>query len=82
MTAVTAASCPLDPVADLGLGVPHFPEPEVVVGGGGGAGESDRLLRERCEAGLIQRGLEQDPAVRQRLEEELAAIGQLGGRTG
>ncbi|MGW0828336.1 DNA polymerase III subunit alpha [Streptomyces sp. NPDC002845] len=79
-TAATAASCTLDPVADLGLGVPHFPEPEVV-GAGGGAGEADRLLRKRCETGLIQRGLERDPAARQRMEEELAVISQLGYAT-
>ncbi|MFD5079639.1 DNA polymerase III subunit alpha [Streptomyces sp. NPDC058371] len=79
-TAATAASCTLDPVADLQLGQPHFPEPEVI-GAGGGAGEADRLLRERCEAGLIQRGLGRDPAARERMGEELAVISQLGYAT-
>ena len=76
-TAATALSCTLDPVGDLKLGVPHFPEPEVV-GAGGGPGEADRLLRERCEAGLIRRGLDRDPAARTRLEEELRVISRLG----
>ncbi|MDF3141800.1 DNA polymerase III subunit alpha, partial [Streptomyces sp. T21Q-yed] len=79
-TAATAASCTLDPVADLQLGVPHFPEPEVV-GAGGEAGEADWLLRERCEAGLIRRGLDRDRAVRERMEEELEVIARLGYAT-
>ncbi|HET6860741.1 MAG TPA: PHP domain-containing protein, partial [Streptomyces sp.] len=36
-TAATAMTCALDPVADLGLGTPHFPEP-AVLGAGPGAG--------------------------------------------
>jgi error-prone DNA polymerase len=75
-TEATAARCVLDPVADLGLGTPHFPEPEVV-GAGGGAGEASRLLRERCEAGMVRRGLDRDTAALQRLEEELAVIAEL-----
>ncbi len=76
-TAATAASCTLDPVADLGLGRPHLPEPEMV-GAGRGPGQADRLLRERCEAGLIRRGLDHDRAARERMEEELAVIARLG----
>ncbi|NUK25998.1 DNA polymerase III subunit alpha [Streptomyces lunaelactis] len=75
-TEATAAQCVVDPVADLGLGTPHFPEPEVV-GASGGAGEASRLLREQCEAGMIRRGLDRDPAALQRLEEELAVIAEL-----
>ncbi|HET6359305.1 DNA polymerase III subunit alpha [Streptomyces sp.] len=75
-TEETAARCVVDPVADLGLGTPHFPEPEVV-GASGGAGEASRLLRERCEAGMVRRGLDRDTAALQRLEEELAVIAEL-----
>jgi error-prone DNA polymerase len=79
-TAATAAACTLNPVADLQLGAPHFPEPGVV-GAGDGAGEADRLLHERCEAGLIRRGLDRDPAARQRMTEELRVISRLGYAT-
>ncbi|MBT2392467.1 DNA polymerase III subunit alpha [Streptomyces sp. ISL-1] len=75
-TEATAAQCVVDPVVDLGLGTPHFPEPEVV-GAGGGAGEASRLLRDLCEAGMVRRGLDRDTAALQRLEEELAVIGRL-----
>ncbi|MFE2693606.1 DNA polymerase III subunit alpha [Streptomyces mirabilis] len=75
-TAATADRCVLDPVKDLGLGVPHFPEP-AVVGAPGGPEQAARLLRERAEAGLIRRGLDRDPAARQRLAEELAVIREL-----
>lgn len=44
---------------------------------GGGAGEASRLLRERCEAGMVRRGLDRDTAALQRLEEELAVIAEL-----
>ncbi|MFE4372294.1 DNA polymerase III subunit alpha [Streptomyces sp. NPDC056835] len=41
-TAATAAMCAVDPRADLGLGTPHFPEPELFgagpAAGGAGAG--------------------------------------------
>ncbi|GAA3786447.1 hypothetical protein [Streptomyces chiangmaiensis] len=72
-TATTADACAVDPVKDLGLGRPHFPEP-AVVGAPGGIEHAARLLRERAETGLIRRGLDRDPHARQRLEEELAAI--------
>ncbi|MEV7676970.1 DNA polymerase III subunit alpha [Streptomyces sp. NPDC088341] len=75
-TAATAAACAVDPAADLGLGTPHFPEP-VVLGAGPGAGGSARLLRRRCEAGLVRRGLDRDPAALGRLDEELAVISRL-----
>ncbi|WP_127360276.1 DNA polymerase III subunit alpha [Actinacidiphila soli] len=74
-TAATAAACRLDPAADLGIGSRHFPEPEVVGAGPGGAGE---LLRQRCEAGLVRRGLDRDQAALGRLEEELKIITKLG----
>ncbi|NJP47472.1 DNA polymerase III subunit alpha [Actinacidiphila epipremni] len=74
-TAATAAGCRLDPKADLGLGTLHFPEAEVVGATPGGAGE---LLRRRCAAGLERRGLDRDRAARDRLDDELRIIGDLG----
>ncbi|MFJ2745850.1 DNA polymerase III subunit alpha [Streptomyces sp. NPDC087440] len=76
-TAETAQSCLLDPVADLGLGHPHFPEPEVV-GAGPGPNAAAALLRTRAEAGLIRRGLHHAPAAVERMEEELRVITKLG----
>ncbi|RZB19566.1 PHP domain-containing protein [Streptomyces sp. F001] len=73
LDAATADACVIDPVRDLGLGRPHFPEP-AVVGAPSGPAHAARLLRERAEAGLIRRGLDRDPRARQRLEEELAVI--------
>lgn len=75
-TAGTAARCRVDPVADLGLGTPHFPEPGVV-GAGTGPGEAAALLKERCEAGMVRRGLDRDTAAVQRLQEELSVIAGL-----
>ncbi|MFF7505158.1 DNA polymerase III subunit alpha [Streptomyces lavendulae] len=68
--------CVLDPVADLGLGRPHFPEPEVV-GAETGPGGAMRLLRQRCEAGMFARGLDQDGRAVGQLEYELGVIGKL-----
>ncbi|GHH43509.1 DNA polymerase III subunit alpha [Streptomyces candidus] len=76
-TAAVADSCALDPVADLGLGKPHFPEPQVV-GAGTGPGAAAALLRERAEAGLARRGLDRVPAAVERLAEELRVITKLG----
>ncbi|WP_445525014.1 DNA polymerase III subunit alpha [Streptomyces cyslabdanicus] len=75
-TAATAAACVVDPAADLGLGARHFPEP-ALFGAGPGAGEAARLLRRRCEEGLLRRGLDRDRAVLERLEEELDVISRL-----
>lgn len=51
-------------------------------GAGGGrrrrAGGAAAALRERCEAGLADRGLDRDRAARARLEQELEVIGRLG----
>ncbi|MFJ6698277.1 DNA polymerase III subunit alpha [Streptomyces sp. NPDC091272] len=79
-TAATAQSCAVDPVADLGLGVNHFPEPGTV-GAGPGPGAAWALLRERSEAGLARRGLDRDPAAVARLREELRVIGVKGFET-
>ncbi|WP_331762240.1 DNA polymerase III subunit alpha (plasmid) [Streptomyces sp. NBC_01527] len=75
-TARTAEQCVIDPVADLGMGRAHFPEP-TVVGAEPGAGGAMRLLKQRCEAGMVARGLDRDrPAVEQ-LDYELGIIGRL-----
>ncbi|MGW6875914.1 DNA polymerase III subunit alpha [Streptomyces xanthophaeus] len=68
--------CVLDPVADLGLGRPHFPEPEVV-GAEPGPGGAMALLRQRCEAGMFARGLDRDRRAVEQLEYELGVIGKL-----
>ncbi|WP_371797167.1 DNA polymerase III subunit alpha [Streptomyces sp. NBC_01718] len=76
-TTRTAGQCVIDPVADLGLGTPHFPEP-TVVGAEPGAGGAMRLLRQRCEAGMIARGLDRDRRAVEQLDYELGIIGRLG----
>ncbi|GAA4045650.1 DNA polymerase III subunit alpha [Streptomyces shaanxiensis] len=72
-TVDTAAACTVDPRADLGLGTPHLPEPSLF-GAGPGAGGAARLLRLRCEEGMVRRGLDRDRAALDRLDEELAVI--------
>ncbi|KUN33798.1 hypothetical protein AQJ27_49840 [Streptomyces olivochromogenes] len=76
-TEETAASCTVDPVRDLGLGTPHFPEPHVV-GADRARGGAMRLLRQRCEAGMTARGLDTDAAAVRQLDYELGVIGRLG----
>ncbi|MEV6250625.1 DNA polymerase III subunit alpha [Streptomyces sp. NPDC051742] len=76
-TVRTAEACVVDPVADLGLGTPHFPEP-TVVGAEPGKGGAMRLLRQRCEAGMTARGLDGDRRSVEQLEYELGIIGRLG----
>ncbi|AVH59580.1 MULTISPECIES: DNA polymerase III subunit alpha [Streptomyces] len=75
-TAATAAMCTVDPAADLGLGTPHLPEPDVL-GAEPGTGGAARLLRERCEAGLSRRGLDRHRTARDRLDDELSVISKL-----
>jgi error-prone DNA polymerase len=76
-TEATGQSCTLSP-ADLGLGRPHFPEPSVV-GAGPEPGSGMRLLRQRCEAGMIARGLDRDARAVRQLDYELDVIGRLTG---
>ncbi len=76
-TEATGQSCILTP-ADLGLGRPHFPEPSVV-GAGPEPGSGMRLLRQRCEAGMIARGLDRDERAVRQLDYELDVIGPLAG---
>jgi error-prone DNA polymerase len=75
-TEATGQSCTLTP-ADLGLGHPHFPEP-AVVGAGPERGSAMRLLRQRCEAGMVARGLDADERAVRQLDYELEVIGRLG----
>ncbi|WP_128380429.1 DNA polymerase III subunit alpha [Streptomyces cavernae] len=76
-TEATGQSCTLTP-ADLGLGTPHFPEPSVV-GAGSEPGSGMRLLRQRCEAGMVARGLDRDERAVRQLDYELEVIGRLTG---
>ncbi|HEX5016425.1 MAG TPA: DNA polymerase III subunit alpha [Actinomycetes bacterium] len=85
-TAHLAEQCVLDPIADLGLGSVHFPELEVVDPAAVASGTpSDIVLRRRCEGAWASRGLPSGGAAareaRERLEDELAVIAQLGYAT-
>ncbi|MFD4413201.1 DNA polymerase III subunit alpha [Streptomyces sp. NPDC058476] len=75
-TEATGQSCTLTP-ADLGLGRPHFPEPSVV-GAGPERGSAMRLLRQRCETGMVARGLDTDERAVRQLRYELDVVGRLG----
>ncbi|GGP80025.1 DNA polymerase III subunit alpha [Streptomyces melanogenes] len=77
-TARTAEECRLDPAADLGLGRVHFPEERLV---GAAPGTAARVLRERCESALRERGYDRTPAMRERLSSELQVISTLGWPT-
>ena len=71
-----ADRCAVDPRADLGIGEVHFPELAVL---DSSARPPGVVLRERCEAGLGRRGMSLGRReVRDRLEDELAVIEQLG----
>ncbi|MEU6406229.1 DNA polymerase III subunit alpha [Streptomyces sp. NPDC046985] len=72
-TAEAAASCRLDAAADLGIGRRHFPEPHLV-GADGGPGAGMRLLRQRCESGMVARGLDRDAEATAALDHELGVI--------
>jgi error-prone DNA polymerase len=70
-TRTVADRCALDPRADLGLGEVHFPE--------FGLGESDAVLRQRCEVGVGRRyGSAPGHKITQRLDDELEVIRRLG----
>ncbi len=75
-TIAVADVCEVAPVRDLGLGVPHFPEPSVV-GAGPGSEGAMRLLRQRCESGMAARGLDRDRRAMDQLDHELGTIGRL-----
>ncbi|HEY6793266.1 MAG TPA: DNA polymerase III subunit alpha [Kineosporiaceae bacterium] len=73
-----ARRCRLDPGADLGIGSVHLPELEIL----GLSSSADAELRRRCEARIPSRypgaGGKRLGEVRQRLDEELAAVAHLG----
>ncbi|WP_394163423.1 DNA polymerase III subunit alpha [Galactobacter valiniphilus] len=79
-----AAASALDPLADLGWGVPSVPEASVL----GLSGDPQEILRARCEEGLERHfgpgapgsafGKAGRPGARERLEHELGIIADLG----
>ncbi|HSV41392.1 MAG TPA: DNA polymerase III subunit alpha [Nocardioidaceae bacterium] len=92
-TRVVADRCAVDPRADLGLGEVHFPELGVTSPDGRWSSRdvseaskrvetrltADRLLRERCEAGIGHRyGSAPRLRIWTRLDQELQTIGELG----
>ncbi len=74
-TRLLADRAALDPTADLGLGSLHMPELSLT---STGVGAADAVLRQRCEAGLGQRGMAASVEVRTRLDTELSMIAGLG----
>ena len=74
-TRTTAIRARLDPRADIGLGEIHLPEFETL---GTTAEQAMGVLRARCEAGIARRYGTPRRAVLDRLDQELAVIGQLG----
>lgn len=75
-TEATGQLCMLTPT-DLGLGRPHFSEASVV-GATGEPGSAMRLLRQRCEAGMVARDLDRDESAVRQMDYELEVIGRLG----
>jgi error-prone DNA polymerase len=75
---VVADRCAVDPVADLGVGEIHFPEtrsPGLEMTDV----PADRLLRQRCEAGIADRyGSSPRQRIWKRLDDELQVIDRLG----
>ncbi|MGJ5894707.1 DNA polymerase III subunit alpha [Streptomyces niveiscabiei] len=67
----TARACVVDPGDAFGLGRLHLPEPELV---GVRATRADRVLGERCAAGMMRHGYQRDVPRWDRLEEELKVI--------
>ncbi|RZS82934.1 DNA polymerase III alpha subunit [Motilibacter rhizosphaerae] len=76
-----AERCVLDPKADLGLGVAHLPELDVLDASsalGAGALHPDGVLRARCEQALARRDPAPSRTVLGRLDDELGVIARLG----
>ncbi|QUX26054.1 PHP domain-containing protein [Nocardiopsis sp. MT53] len=67
-TLALAASCALDPVADLGAGRIHLPDRP----------DAPAELRSRLDAGAARLGLDRSRAVRDRVEQELATVTRMG----
>ncbi|MEV6161008.1 DNA polymerase III subunit alpha [Streptomyces sp. NPDC052052] len=70
-TEETAAACTVDPGEAFGLGQLNLPEPELV---GARADSADRVLADRCAAGMMSRGYHRDTRRWDRLEDELGII--------
>src|SRR5215217_6237374 len=77
-TARLAEQCAVDIRADLGIGSVRYPELDVVTTPAERGMVPSAVLRARCEAGMGRRGMPASERVRQRLDEELAVIDQLG----
>ena len=76
-TRTVADRCALDPAADLGIGQVHLPE--LATAGDRADGGADRLLRERCEAGIGDRyGSAPRQRIWKRLDDELEVVRGLG----
>ena len=77
-TARLAEQCAVDIRDDLGIGSVRYPELDVVTTAAERGMGPSQVLRARCEAGMGRRGMAPSERVRQRLDEELAVIDQLG----
>jgi error-prone DNA polymerase len=87
-TRAVADRCALDPRDDLGIGRVHLPELEfgsrharssLTGGSTTGSADADRLLRERCEAGIGRRyGSAPRQRIWKRLDDELEIVRGLG----
>ena len=77
-TARLAEQCAVDIREDLGIGSVRYPELDVVTTAAERGMSPSQVLRARCEAGMGRRGMAPSERVRQRLDEELAVIDQLG----
>ncbi|CCH88891.1 DNA polymerase III, alpha subunit [Modestobacter italicus] len=77
-TAGIAEQCAVDVRADLGIGTVRYPELDVVTTAAERGMGPSGVLRARCEAGFGRRAMTPSAAVRERLEDELAVIDQLG----
>ncbi|MCH0539527.1 DNA polymerase III subunit alpha [Streptomyces sp. MUM 203J] len=78
LTEDAAAACLVDPEDDLGMGTVHFPEPHLV---GARRRTAERVLRSRCAAGMVLRGLDRRREYWTRLEDELRTVERLGFAT-
>ncbi|MEV1045656.1 DNA polymerase III subunit alpha [Streptomyces sp. NPDC049916] len=70
-TEETAGACVVDPGGAFGLGRLNLPEPGLV---GASDAPADRVLADRCAAGMLNRGYHRDGKRWDRLEEELGII--------
>jgi error-prone DNA polymerase len=77
-TARLAEQCAVDIQADLGVGTVRYPELDLVTTPAERGMSPAQVLRARCEAGLGRRAMVGTRVARERLDEELAVIEQLG----